>query len=73
MFLRLVGPNWPASGEIDIIEGVHTSTTNSMTLHSSSGCTITNNNQFSGTIQTSNCDGKFVDSLSDRVFANTFH
>lgn len=56
--LRLVGPNWPAGGEIDIIEGVHNSATNSMTLHTSSGCTITNNNQFSGSIHTSNCDGE---------------
>ncbi|EMC95257.1 glycoside hydrolase family 16 protein [Baudoinia panamericana UAMH 10762] len=51
-----VGPNWPNSGEIDIIEGVNSQTTDSMTLHSSSGCSITNNGAFSGTIATSNCD-----------------
>ena len=51
-----VGPSWPAGGEIDIIEGVHTQSTNDMTLHTSSGCSITNNNAFSGTIGTSNCD-----------------
>ena len=36
----LVGPNWPSMGEIDIIEGVNGATTNTMTLHTSSGCSI---------------------------------
>ena len=35
-----MGPNWPNSGEIDIIENVNDATTNAMTLHSSAGCTI---------------------------------
>ncbi|TVY25906.1 Endo-1,3(4)-beta-glucanase [Lachnellula hyalina] len=35
-----VGPNWPASGEIDIMEGISDSVTNSATLHTSSGCTM---------------------------------
>ncbi|KAJ7623142.1 glycoside hydrolase family 16 protein [Roridomyces roridus] len=35
-----VGPNWPAGGEIDIIEGVGDSTTNQITLHTSSGCSL---------------------------------
>ncbi|KAJ7066493.1 glycoside hydrolase family 16 protein [Mycena amicta] len=35
-----VGPNWPAGGEIDIIEGVGNSATNQMTLHTSGGCTL---------------------------------
>ncbi|KAH7329259.1 glycoside hydrolase family 16 protein [Stachybotrys elegans] len=34
------GPNWPASGEIDILEGVNTQHTNSITLHTSPGCSI---------------------------------
>jgi hypothetical protein len=34
------GPNWPASGEIDIIEGVNQQTTDSVTLHTSAGCTM---------------------------------
>ncbi|KAG6856561.1 hypothetical protein H0H87_003243 [Tephrocybe sp. NHM501043] len=34
-----VGPDWPAGGEIDILEGVHgTSTTNQYTLHTGAGC-----------------------------------
>jgi hypothetical protein len=35
----LVGPSWPSHGEIDVVEGVHTSVTNTMTLHTSDGCT----------------------------------
>ncbi|KNZ75136.1 putative endo-1,3(4)-beta-glucanase [Termitomyces sp. J132] len=35
-----VGPDWPHSGEIDIIEGVHNRETNQYTLHTSSGCTL---------------------------------
>ncbi|KAF2756401.1 mixed-linked glucanase precursor [Pseudovirgaria hyperparasitica] len=34
----MLGPNWPNSGEIDIIEGVHTDSSNQMTLHSAPGC-----------------------------------
>ncbi|KAG6868732.1 hypothetical protein C0993_011311 [Termitomyces sp. T159_Od127] len=35
-----VGPDWPRSGEIDIIEGVHNRETNQYTLHTSAGCTL---------------------------------
>lgn len=53
----MVGPNWPNGGEIDIIEGVHEQSQNDMTLHTSSGCTISNNGQFSGgSVTTTNCD-----------------
>ncbi|KAL9622492.1 MAG: hypothetical protein Q9160_003168 [Pyrenula sp. 1 TL-2023] len=31
---------WPAGGEIDILEGVNTGTSNQMTLHTSQGCSI---------------------------------
>jgi hypothetical protein len=34
------GPNWPNSGEIDIIEGVNMQTSNSITLHTSEGCSL---------------------------------
>lgn len=53
-----VGPNWPAGGEIDIIEGVNSQVSNSMALHTNQGCAITNNGLFSGTISTPNCDVK---------------
>lgn len=51
-----VGPNWPDAGEIDIIEGVNSQSANSMALHTSSGCSISNNAMFSGSITTPNCD-----------------
>lgn len=51
-----VGPNWPAGGEIDIIEGVHQQTTNDMTLHTGPGCSISNTGGFSGNINSYNCD-----------------
>ncbi|ORY08744.1 endo-1,3(4)-beta-glucanase-like protein [Clohesyomyces aquaticus] len=34
----MVGPNWPNSGELDIIEGVNLNTYNQVTLHTSAGC-----------------------------------
>ena len=51
----LVGPNWPAMGEIDIIEGVNGATTNTMTLHTSAGCSITKDGM-SGSANTTDCD-----------------
>ncbi|PIL30890.1 hypothetical protein GSI_07059 [Ganoderma sinense ZZ0214-1] len=34
------GPNWPAGGEIDIVEGVNDYSDNQATIHTSHGCTI---------------------------------
>ncbi|KAL9597089.1 MAG: hypothetical protein Q9219_005372 [cf. Caloplaca sp. 3 TL-2023] len=34
------GPNWPSSGEIDIIEGVNMESKNQMTMHTSEGCSL---------------------------------
>ena len=45
----MFGPNWPASGEIDIIEGVNNQATDSITLHTSPGCVVSNANSQSGT------------------------
>lgn len=52
----MVGPDWPNDGEIDIIEGVNSQNSNSMTLHTDAGCSITNNGQYTGTLTTSNCN-----------------
>lgn len=52
----MLGPNWPNSGEIDILEGVNSQASNSFAMHTSAGCSITNSGQFSGQIATSNCD-----------------
>ena len=51
----MVGPDWPNQGEIDIIEGVNDDMTNDMTLHTGASCSITNNNAFSGSINTLDC------------------
>jgi hypothetical protein len=37
-----VGPNWPNGGEIDVIEGINTASTNQYTLHTGPGCTMNN-------------------------------
>jgi hypothetical protein len=51
------GPNWPTSGEIDIIEGVNLAATDSITLHTSSGCSMTNSGSASGSVlQNANCN-----------------
>ena len=51
----MIGPNWPNDGEIDIIEGVNDNANNAMTLHTSDGCSITNDGAFTGVLTTSNC------------------
>ncbi|KAL8726624.1 MAG: hypothetical protein Q9181_005973, partial [Wetmoreana brouardii] len=40
----MTGPNWPNSGEIDIIEGVNIDSQNQMTMHTGSGCTFAGKN-----------------------------
>lgn len=42
------GPNWPSSGEIDIIEGVNQAQDNTMTLHTSEGCSMTDSGSAAG-------------------------
>ena len=36
----MFGPNWPNSGEIDILEGVNAQTANIVTLHAAEGCSL---------------------------------
>jgi hypothetical protein len=52
------GPNWPNSGEIDIIEGVNAYTSNLQTLHTNEGCSMASEdpNLFTGTWENTNCD-----------------
>ena len=52
----LLGPDWPNQGELDIIEGVNSQTTNAFAGHTNAGCSITNTGAFSGTMATNNCD-----------------
>ncbi|KAJ7217226.1 glycoside hydrolase family 16 protein [Mycena pura] len=49
-----VGPNWPAGGEIDVLEGVDITSTNKMTLHTNDGCTMDAAPQL-GTVDSTNC------------------
>ncbi|KAF9470525.1 hypothetical protein BDN70DRAFT_888989 [Pholiota conissans] len=48
------GPNWPVTGEIDIVEGVHDYTNNQATVHTNVGCTLASSNadtlSISGTV-----------------------
>jgi hypothetical protein len=37
------GPNWPTTGEIDIVEGVNNYTNNQVTIHSTVGCSLPSN------------------------------
>lgn len=43
-----VGPNWPHSGEIDIMEGVNNQNFNIATLHTDEGCTMTSTGSAAG-------------------------
>jgi hypothetical protein len=53
----MFGPNWPTSGEIDILEGVSTQTENKISLHTGPGCRITNDGTTQGTtLESENCD-----------------
>ncbi|KAH7929380.1 hypothetical protein BV22DRAFT_1102515 [Leucogyrophana mollusca] len=38
------GPNWPAGGEIDIVEGINNYTNNQATIHTNPGCSIPSSN-----------------------------
>jgi len=58
---------WPNGGEVDIIEGVNTQNTNSMTVHTSSGCSISSNSSaMTGELVTDNCDVAAPNQLSNQ-------
>ncbi len=75
------GPNWPASGEIDIIEGVNNGKTNTVTLHTSAGCTLTDNGALSTSILSNggNCnagngnDGCGFSTTNDLAYGDAFN
>ena len=52
----MVGPNWPAGGEIDIIEGVNSNTANQMTLHTSPGCAVSSSDGARSSLLSQDCD-----------------
>ncbi|OAQ70498.1 endo-1,3(4)-beta-glucanase [Pochonia chlamydosporia 170] len=52
----MFGPQWPNSGEIDILEGVNAQTKNSITLHTKPGCYISNEGTLASTkFASANC------------------
>lgn len=56
----MFGPNWPSSGEIDILEGVNSQTSNSVSLHTAAGCSVSSPGALAlaGTkLVSSNCQG----------------
>ncbi|KAG8853768.1 hypothetical protein FRB96_008023 [Tulasnella sp. 330] len=56
-FWTVLENGWPASGEIDIIEGVNDVSPNHSTLHTSPGCTMAANTMTqSGTLVTTDCN-----------------
>lgn len=72
------GPNWPNSGEIDIIEGVNMQTANSVTLHTSAGCTLDGSGSLASSVLASTdctgntgCSFKTADPLSYGTGFNT--
>ncbi|TFK89981.1 glycoside hydrolase family 16 protein [Polyporus arcularius HHB13444] len=54
----LGGGQWPYTGEIDIIEGVHDNAHNQVTWHTGPNCTLNPNTTFTGTLVGNlDCDG----------------
>ncbi|KAI9734617.1 MAG: hypothetical protein M1834_002218 [Cirrosporium novae-zelandiae] len=64
-------PTWPDDGEIDIIEGINSQIGNDMTLHTSSGCSITNSGDFTGTEYSSDCYGGDNDNTGCQIQGST--
>lgn len=59
----MVGPDWPNSGEIDIIEGVNQVDRNSMTLHTSANCTLSRDGGYSGMPLRDDCSNRPEDNM----------
>ncbi|VDC01966.1 unnamed protein product [Peniophora sp. CBMAI 1063] len=56
------GPNWPYTGEIDILEGVNDYTENQATIHTTTGCTMNSTSGSTGTlVSVTNCDATATD------------
>ncbi|KAJ3576674.1 hypothetical protein NP233_g285 [Leucocoprinus birnbaumii] len=53
-FWTVGASNWPYTGEIDIIEGVHDNEHNQVTFHTAPGCVLNPNASFTGTVVQSN-------------------
>jgi len=68
------GPNWPLTGEIDIMEGVNNQNFNQGTLHTGPSCTMPSSRDQTGTIANNDCaaadDGN--DGCGVEFTSNTF-
>ncbi|KAB5563551.1 glycoside hydrolase family 16 protein [Coniochaeta sp. 2T2.1] len=54
----MFGPNWPAGGEVDIIEGVNNQASNAVTLHTKPGCSMSNSGSLASTkLASADCTG----------------
>ncbi|EMD36050.1 glycoside hydrolase family 16 protein [Gelatoporia subvermispora B] len=51
-----VGGDWPAGGEVDILEGVNNQSPNQATLHTNPGCTMPSSRSQTGTSVNNDCD-----------------
>jgi len=76
----LFGPDWPNSGEIDIIEGVNGQSTNAMTLHTGPECVVDNLGSLAGTRtvgqdcnENSGYNGCSVATLDERGYGTGFN
>ncbi|KAH9931633.1 concanavalin A-like lectin/glucanase domain-containing protein [Epithele typhae] len=70
------GINWPAGGEIDIVEGVNLMTANQMALHSDSGCSSSSSATMSGTVGSvtdcSNASGCIIEESQSSSYGEAF-
>jgi beta-glucanase (GH16 family) len=76
----LFGPNWPNSGEIDVIEGVNLAGTDTITLHTAAGCSINTAGSQPGTVlQNPDCNadnantGCGVTTTTSNAYGNGFN
>lgn len=77
------GPDWPNKGEIDIVEGVNNGVTNQVSIHTSSGCTISpdttnaigtlNGGPNCASYETGNSGCGMLDNKSDNSFGAPFN
>jgi len=73
------GDNWPANGEIDIIEQVHKSLSDKISFHTETGCLLTSPGNYTGVASTTNCSFEYdantacgIDSPSVASFGQVF-
>ncbi|KAG1867837.1 glycoside hydrolase family 16 protein [Suillus subalutaceus] len=70
------GPNWPAGGEIDIVEGVNNYTNNQATIHTNPGCVLPSSSSaslnISGTLVAStDCSASQTDNQGCGIRSNS--